>query len=156
MNKRIQQEYRIIVLLGIIEQLKGTREEKLFAELEINSSQFAVLNHFTHQPERQWTVSELCNVMEMNQPGITKIVQRLIEKRLLATTADKKDARKKQLRITDMGLEYCEYTVSLLMPDIHQVLEHWPDDELADFSKHLDKLKCWLDDHRDTVILPKK
>ena len=156
MNKRIQQEYRIILLLGIIEQLKGTREEKLFGELEISASQFAVLSHFTHNAQRQWTVSELCNVMEMNQPGITKIVQRLIEKKLLATTADKADARKKQLRITKRGLEYCEYTVSLLMPDIHQVLGHWPDEELADFSKHLEKLKCWLDDNRDTVILPTK
>lgn len=146
----------MILLLGIIEQLKATREEKLFAELEINASQFAVLNHFTHTPERQWTVSELCSVMEMNQPGITKIVQRLNEMKLLATTADKKDARKKKLRITTKGLEYCEYTVSLLMPDIHQMLADWPDDELADFSQHLDKLKGWLDDHRETVILPKQ
>ncbi|MBV1959914.1 MAG: MarR family transcriptional regulator [Pseudomonadales bacterium] len=156
MNKRTQQEYRVILLLGIIEQLKGTREEKLFSELEISPSQFGVLNHFTHNPDRRWTISELCNVMEMQQPGITKIVQRLTEKKLLTTTADKTDARKKQLQITDRGLKYCEYTVSLLIPDIHQVLEDWQDDELAEFSQHLEKLKCWLDDNRDTVILPEK
>ena len=154
MNTRTQQEYRVILLFGIIEQLKNTREEKLFRELEIKPSQFALLSHFTHNPEREWTVSELCDVMEMNQPGITKIVQRLTEKDLLTTTTDRIDARKKRLRITDTGLEYCEYTASLLMPDIHQMLADWQDDELVDFSRHLEKLKCWLDDHRDTVILP--
>jgi len=146
----------VIVLLGIIEQLKGTREEKLFSHLEISSSQFAVLNHFTHDPKRAWTVTQLRKVMEMNQPGITKVVQRLVEHKLLATTTDKKDARRKQLKITSKGLKYCEHTARLLMPDIHQVMGHWQDDELADFSKHLEKLKCWLDENRDTVILPNK
>lgn len=154
MKERIELEFRVMVLLGIIEQLKTTREEKLFGQLEINRSQFAVLNHFTHNPERHWTITELCDVMEMNQSGITKVVQRLVEKKLLVANPDKQDSRKKQLSITPEGLRYCEYTVSLLMPDVHQVLGDWSDTELADFRKHLEKLKNWLDDHRDTVILP--
>ena len=40
------------------------------------------------------------------------------------------------------------------MPDVHQVLEDWGDTELADFRNHLEKLKNWLDDRRDTVIIP--
>ena len=156
MTERVQLEIRTIVLLGIIGQLQTTREEKLFAGLEINRSQFAVLNHFTHTPERSWTVSELAEVMEMNQPGITKIVQHLLTKKMLATHVDQQDSRKKQLKITPAGLQYCGQTLSLLLPDIQQIFAGWDDSTLIGLQTHLEKLKDWLDDNRDTVILPPK
>ena len=82
------------------------------------------------------------------------MVQRLVDMQLLTTTPDDTDSRKKRLSITPEGLQYRDYTVSLLIPDTHQILDNWDDAELKDFRKHLEKLKDWLDDHRDTVVLP--
>jgi DNA-binding MarR family transcriptional regulator len=82
LDMRQQTEVRMTVLLGIIQQLLTTRQNRLFAHRELNLSQFGLLNHFTHDPERNWTITELVEVMEMNQPGITKIASELLDKGL--------------------------------------------------------------------------
>ncbi len=78
MSSREQDEARLIVVMGIIQQLMTTRKNKIFASLDINVSQFGLLTHFTHNPTRSWTISELATVMEMNQPGITKLASALL------------------------------------------------------------------------------
>ena len=155
MTERVQLEIWTTVLLGIVGQLQTTRQEKLFSRLEINRSQFTVLHHFSHTPERSWTVSELAAVMEMNQPGITKIIQRLVAKKMLVAHADAQDSRKKQLKITQSGLNFCSQTLLLLLPDVQQIFADWDDSALIDLEAHLEKLKDWLDNNRDTVILPR-
>ncbi len=50
LNPRQQTEVRMTVLLGIIQQLMTTRQNRLFADRELNLSQFGLLNHFTHDP----------------------------------------------------------------------------------------------------------
>ena len=88
LNEREQIQVRMTVLLGIIQQLMTTRQNRLFEAKELTLSQFGVLNHFTHEPDRSWTVTDLAEVMEMNQPGITKIVTLLVNKGLPSLRAD--------------------------------------------------------------------
>lgn len=154
MEQRQQTEVRLIVLLGIIQQLMMTRQAKLFATCSVNPSQFAVLNHFTHTPDRRWTVTELADVMEMNQPGITKIVSVLLDKKLLKAYPDTLDRRKKHLAITPQGIQLCADTFSSLLPDISQAFEGWETDELGSLEQYLEKLMGWLDHHRDKLLLP--
>lgn len=148
LNQREQTEVRMTVLLGIIQQLMTTRQNRLFAGRELSLSQFALLNHFTHEPERSWTVTELAEVMEMNQPGITKIVTLLIDKGLLKSTPDKADKRKRHLTISKKGLRLCNETFKSLLPDISQVFSEWDERSLKQFHKQLEKLMLWLDKHR--------
>jgi len=149
LNQREQTEVRMTVLLGIIQQLMTTRQNRLFAGRELSLSQFALLNHFTHEPERSWTVTELAEVMEMNQPGITKIVTLLIDKGLLQSTPDKTDKRKRFLTISKKGLVQCNETFQSLLPDISQVFSEWDERSLKQFHQQLEKLMLWLDSHRD-------
>ena len=148
LNQREQTEVRMTVLLGIIQQLMTTRQNRLFAGRELSLSQFALLNHFTHEPERSWTVTELAEVMEMNQPGITKIVTLLLDKGLLKSKLDKTDKRKRYLTISEKGLTLCNETFPSLLPDISQVFSEWDEKSLKQFHKQLDKLMLWLDKHR--------
>ena len=148
LNSREQTEVRMTVLLGIIQQLMTTRQNRLFAGRELSLSQFALLNHFTHEPERSWTVTELAEVMEMNQPGITKIVTLLLDKGLLKSTPDKTDKRKRYLTISKKGLTVCNETFQSLLPDISQVFSEWDEKSLKQFHKQLEKLMLWLDKHR--------
>ena len=148
-NNRKQTEIRMTVLLGIIQQLMTTRQNRLFAEHDLNLSQFGVLNHFTHEPERQWTVTELAEVMEMNQPGITKIVMVLLDKGLLESQTDAVDKRKRYLSITKAGLVLCADTFQMLLPEISHVFGEWNDKSLDQFHQQLEKLMSWLDQHRD-------
>ena len=149
LEMREKTEVRMTVLLGIIQQLMSTRNNRLFAGQELTLSQFGVLNHFTHEARRSWTITELANVMEMNQPGITKIVTVLLKKNLLQSKPDKFDRRKRHLTITQQGLTYCKNTFRSLLPEISQLFVEWNDSSLKQFHGHLEKLVVWLDDHRD-------
>lgn len=149
LNPREQTEVRMTVLLGIIQQLMTTRQNRLFASRELSLSQFALLNHFTHESDRSWTVTDLVDVMEMNQPGITKIVTVLLKKGLLQSKADKLDKRKRYLTITRKGLALCDDTFKSLLPEISHVFNEWDEKPLKQFHQHLEKLMLWLDKHRD-------
>ena len=151
MEQRQQTEMRLMVLLGIIKQLTTTRQSKLFSALDLTLPQFSLMVHFTHAPERSWTVTELAEVMEMNQPGITKIVNVLLEKGLLTSEPDKIDRRKRHLKITDHGLNSCKNTMTSLVPDISHIFGDWQDEELLEMQLHLEKLMSWLDNHRDDI-----
>ena len=141
-------QVRMTVLLGIIQQLMTTRQNRLFEGRELTLSQFGVLNHFTHERDRSWTVTDLAAVMEMNQPGITKVVTVLVKKDLLSSKADSEDKRKRYLKITDKGLRLCGDTFKSLLPEISQVFSEWEDESLKQFHQHLEKLMNWLDSNR--------
>ena len=150
LNQREQTQVRMTVLLGIIQQLMTTRQNRLFEGRELTLSQFGVLNHFTHEPDVSWTVTDLAAVMEMNQPGITKIVTVLINKGLLSSTADVQDKRKRFLKITRKGQQLCADTFKSLLPEISRVFSEWDDRSLKQFHQHLEKLMGWLDSSRGT------
>ncbi|MEH6578931.1 MAG: MarR family winged helix-turn-helix transcriptional regulator [Amphritea sp.] len=151
MNTREQTEVRLMVQLGIIRQLMATREAKLFANVSLNPSQFGVLNHFTHNPKRSWTVTELAEVMEMNQPGITKIVSFLLDQKLLESVSDKDDKRRRHLKITVQGLKLCDDIIGSLLPDVSHIFGSWEDGEISQMHEHMEKLMRWLDKHRDDI-----
>ena len=148
LTDREQTQVRMTVLLGIIQQLMTTRQNRLFEGRELTLSQFGVLNHFTHTPERSWTVTDLAEVMEMNQPGITKIVTVLVNQGLLLSTADESDKRKRYLKISTKGLMLCGDTFESLLPEISQVFGEWDDNSLGQFHQHLEALMSWLDANR--------
>ena len=151
MSTRTESEIRVAILFGILQQLMTTRQNKLFANLSITSSQFGLLVHFTHNPTRSWLVSELANVMEMNQPGITKVVTQLVDKGLLLATPDKIDGRKKHLTITDKGLKTCLKTMNFFEPDLQNIYSSFANDELSELEQRLEKLMTWLDSNRDNI-----
>jgi DNA-binding MarR family transcriptional regulator len=148
MNSRNKNETRIIILLGIIQQLMTTRNNKLFEKLAITTSEFTIINHFSHHPERSWTVSELAKVMEMNQPGITKLVANLINKSALSVRIDDFDKRKRHLSITKQGLHLCAAVLTKLQPDISLCFADWQDEQLDQLLKNNEKLMHWLDNNR--------
>jgi DNA-binding MarR family transcriptional regulator len=148
LKQREQIQVRMTVLLGIIQQLMTTRQNRLFEGRELTPSQFGVLNHFTHEPDRSWTVTDLAAVMEMNQPGITKIVTMLVNEGLLSSTPDLVDKRKRFLKITGKGQLLCADTFRSLLPEISQTFSEWDDRSLKQFHQHLEKLMKWLDSNR--------
>jgi DNA-binding MarR family transcriptional regulator len=150
LNQRQQTQVRMTVLLGIIQQLMTTRQNRQFEGKELTLSQFGLLNHFTHEPDKSWTVTDLVDVMEMNQPGITKIVTMLVNKNLLSSTPDELDKRKRYLNITHKGLALCDDTFKSLLPEISNVFGEWDDDSLKQFHQQLEKLMGWLDANRIT------
>jgi DNA-binding MarR family transcriptional regulator len=145
---RQQNEQRLMIVTGIIQQLMHTRTHKLFKNFTISTSEFSLLSHFSHKPERSWIISELVEVMEMNQPGITKLVASLSEKSALSAKIDEFDKRKRHLTITQKGLQLYNDIMQKLQPDISLCFADWQDKELQQMLKHSEKLMEWLDENR--------
>jgi DNA-binding MarR family transcriptional regulator len=89
--------------------------------------------------------------MEMNQPGITKVVTQLVDKGLILATPDTSDRRKKHLKITEKGLKICSITLNLFEPDIQNIYSSFANDELSELERHLEKLMAWLDNNRGDI-----
>ena len=148
MNPRLENEQRLMVVTNIIQQLMHSRTQTLFKNVAISTSEFSLLSHFSHQPERSWIISELVEVMEMNQPGITKLVASLSDKSALSIEIDKFDKRKRHLTITAKGLQLCSEIMQKLQPDMSLCFSEWQDKELQQMLKHSEKMMKWLDENR--------
>ncbi len=137
-------------LMGITSQLFETRMSKLISRHDLTSSQFALLNHLArHQGENE-SVSDLTDALELNQPAITKIVQKLTKKGLVETRKDEQDSRKKWVTITPTGLQAIGTVMRDLGPDVSSWFEEWTAEDLDRFNADLDRLSNWLDQNRLT------
>ena len=147
-DKRQQDMARVITLIGIIDQLFTTRASAILKKTGLPYARFSLLHHFGFNPERGWTIGELAMAMEMNQPGITKLVQKLETQGYLIARADPQDLRIKRLFITKSGLSARATALRALAPDVVAAFEGWPSKKIADLRAPLETLKTWLDDHR--------
>lgn len=148
MRKRNEIEFEVMVLLGIIKQLMTTQQTRLLKKHAISLSQYSLLTHFYRHPDKLWTITRLSSVMEINQPGITKICNYLLERELIHSHIDKHDRRVRYMTITKQGINLYEQLSKLLQPFIHEVFNSWEAEELDSFKAHLQKLMKWLDQHR--------
>ncbi|UGA53504.1 MarR family winged helix-turn-helix transcriptional regulator [Vibrio sp. VB16] len=150
MTKSKQELYaNLFISLGIIHQLNDNWIARALAPIGLNQSQFNLLNHFSHQPERSQTVSQLAQVMQMNQPGITKVINRLAEFGLIDITKDDHDGRKKWVMINDAGLEKVKNARESFIPKLDACFQDWDEKEMQQMLSKVDKLKTWLDEHRE-------
>ena len=139
---------RAMTLIGIIDQLFTTRATAILKSTGLPYPRFGLLHHFGFNPARGWTIGELAAVMEMNQPAITKLVQRLIEQGYLETRPDGTDRRIKRCFITAQGLAARQAAINALGPDVVKAFTGWDTKEITDLVAQLERLKSWLDDHR--------
>ncbi len=134
----------IATLLGITSHLYTARMNKLLSKYGFTLSQFSVLSHC----DESWTISRLAEVMEINQPGITKIVQKLISEGFLNAKKDQSDSRRKHLVITPLGMEELQKIYKHLDADIEIWFAEWDLKSMELFSNQLQVLSTWLSQNR--------
>ncbi|OEE60444.1 hypothetical protein A1OK_10865 [Enterovibrio norvegicus FF-454] len=149
LTEKQELSFKVMISLGIINQLSDAWLSKALEPCGLNQSQFNLLNHFSHQPEREQTISQLAQVMQMNQPGLTKVVNKLAEQGLVDIRKDDADGRKKWIKINADGLARVQSAFASFLPVINQCFDQWENDEMRQMLQHTDKLKAWLDNNRD-------
>lgn len=147
-DKRAPFIQRGIVDFMIAHDLLSYQIEKALRPLELNLTQMSLLNHFSWQPDKAQTITELAKVMGINQPGITKAVNSLVDKRCLVKEDFAEDARVKLVKITGAGLALLNQARAVCYPDIERTFGALNDAELEAFTGNLNKLKTYLDSHR--------
>lgn len=146
-----EQLKQVLIWLGVTNQLTTTRFNQLMSESNLPLPQFAMLNHFSRDPQQQYTVTQLASAFQANQPAITKTVQHLISKGYLAVQVSQEDKRVKYHSITAAGLAAHQQAIDRILPDAQLIFAQWSAEEIETLHQSLYRLKNWLDDHRDTV-----
>ena len=139
---------RVMSLIGIIDQLFVARATKALRPTGLPFARFTILNHFSHDPARGWTISALAKVMDLNQPGTTKLVQKLEAQGYLIAMPDPKDQRIKRMFITAEGAKAYRTAIELLAPDIAKAFGQIDGPALQALRAPLEQLKSWFDDNR--------
>lgn len=147
MQDRLTHIGNIATLLGVLSQLYSYRMNTLLKEHGLTLSQFSVLNHLAHSP-RAASINQLTEVMEMNQPGISKIVRRLQEENFLKVGKSAEDSRQRMVSINQSGRAHIEAINRLLAPELASWFADWDEGKLERFEEDLSQLRTWLDKHR--------
>ncbi|WP_253820834.1 MarR family winged helix-turn-helix transcriptional regulator [Vibrio sp. 99-70-13A1] len=140
---------KLFISLGIIHQLTDAWLAKALGPHNLTQSQFNVLTHFSRHPDQAQTVSQLSDVMQMNQPGLTKVVNKLFDMGLVDIEKDADDGRKKWIKINQSGLEKVSVAYASFSPMMESCFDGWEEEEMSDTLEKINKLKGWLDSHRD-------
>ena len=133
--------------LAITSQLYQARISTLIAQHDISYSQFAVLNHLVGASTPA-SISELAEVMEINQPGVTKVVRRLDDLELVSISSDPSDSRRRLVSAKPKAGTLLTEIRKTLEADSQAWFEGWSQDELAAFRDRLAGLSGWLDANR--------
>lgn len=141
-------EEQILVWCGVVAQLQRTRANRILAGEDLPYPLFVLLRHFCHDPEREWTVSQLTAAFETEQPGMTKKVRKLLAAGLLRTRPDESDGRRHWLSVTPAGVRLRDRLVALLEPDRDEVFASWKRAEVNELHRLLDRLRTHLDRNR--------
>ena len=137
--------WRILSWIGIINQLSDARTARALAAVRLPFPQFVLLNHFAFRPQEARTVGGIASAMQQPQPGITKTVQKLIDRRYVRAVPSPSDKRSKRLFITPKGLEAHESAIQTLVPVYRDLFVSWTESDMNDLLARLDPLKVWLD-----------
>lgn len=154
MRRQRPKEEEILVWCGVISQLVRTRANRLLEDAELPYPLFVLLRHFCHDPEREWTVSQLTAAFETGQSGMTKQVKKLLAMGYLSSRADTDDARIKWLKVTAEGEALRNALVARLAPDQNSFFKGWRKQDISNLHAQLERLKSHLDDHRDELVFP--
>jgi len=137
------------LLLAIASQLFTTRVGQVVGGTDLTYTQFTLLSHLDAHPES--SISELAAAMEINQPGVSKVVQRLSEMGLVAVAADREDSRRRRVSLATPGLDALARTRAALAEDGAAWFADWERDDLVSFRDQLATLVSWLDANRRPI-----
>jgi DNA-binding MarR family transcriptional regulator len=141
--------FRIVNWIGILDQLTSTEANRLLKPLGLGLPQFVLLNHFSHRPDEARTVTDIARALQQPQPGVTKTIQKLVDKGWLGERANGRDGRSKLLVLTASGRAKHRAAVAAVMPDLSRAFADWSQRDQQTLFALLDRLKVWFDRDRD-------
>jgi len=140
--------FRILNWIGIVDQLASTRANALLAPCGLTLPQFSLLNHFVWRGENGLTVGRVAEAMQQQQPGITKLLQKLEGGGLLWSAPNPEDGRSRLLYLSEAGRAVHHAAVESLSAALVEPFEGWSEADLERCLELLDRLKTRMDAQR--------
>ena len=135
---------QILIWLGAAEQHLENRLNRLLKGSDLPLAQFVILNHLASLPAEGWTVTRLASALDTGQPGVSKILARLVAKHLVAVEADPGDRRLKRHVLTDAGRSVHRDALRRVAPLAGDLLDNWDEAQIDALHTLLYKLKARL------------
>ena len=141
--------FQVLNWIGIVAQLSSTLVNQRLAPMDLSYSQFVILNHMTFRGQDGLTITDIARAIQAPQPGVTKTVQKLLDKKLMKAVPNPEDGRSKILFLTSAGKRLRAKAVKDLSEMAAPPFEGISASRLRAMLADLDKLKIWFDDHRE-------
>jgi DNA-binding MarR family transcriptional regulator len=135
---------QILIWLGAAEQHLENRLNRLLKGGDVSLAQFIILNHLAGLPAEGWTVSRLASALDTGQPGVSKILARLVAKGYVAIEADASDARRKRHMLTEAGRAAYRDAYRRVAPLTDTLLAGWDEAHIDTLHTLLYRLKTRL------------
>lgn len=140
--------FRILTWIGIIEQLTRSAADRSLKAVNLTYPEFSLLIHFSHGHPPEKTVTGIAADMQMLQPAVTKIVQKLAAKGLLKASVNATDGRSRVLTLTAKGGQALQRALGVIAPALGPAFDGWSEGDYARLFGDLDRLKVTLDGMR--------
>jgi MarR family transcriptional repressor of emrRAB len=134
---------RVMRELAVVQRLSETRFNRALRPLGLSMTQVSVLARLT-DPEGA-TVGELTQAMEINQPGISKIVTGLTTRGAVRVVAVRTDARRRLVRLTPTGRRLLDQARKALHPEASLIFGDLDDAQLGALRALLVNVREQLD-----------
>lgn len=130
--------------LSVATQLYQSRMTSLLARHDLTPAQFGVLNHLARLQSGQST-AELARAVEVNQPAVTKILQKFERLGWVITDGS---GRGRRFRMSPSGGAALAGMTQALGPDFAAAFADWTDDDMTALSEALERMARWYDANR--------
>lgn len=108
---------------------------------ELSFNEYDVLFNLSRQPERQLRIRDLNTHLLLTQPSVSRLVDRLVAKRLVRKAPDPGDGRGTIVCLTDHGYEQFRQVAVTHAESIHRRMSTLTTEELNTLTELSDKLR---------------
>lgn len=142
--------YQTFTEIGIINQLAETFLRRVLPK-PLTIAQFHVLTHLMRLPGPH-TPTQITKAFQVTKGAMTHSLGLLTKNGWVSVTNDPNDGRSKQVEITPAGQSIFMQTIAKLEPYFSEMGSNFPSDEIKSLTKTLEKIRIFMDDHRDLEI----
>jgi DNA-binding MarR family transcriptional regulator len=146
-SKAIEEAFRFVTEISIIEQLAGAALEKAMPA-NMTRPQFDVLNHLARLGG-EWTPLRLAAAMQVTKGTMTNTLGHLGEKGFVAIRPDDKDGRSKLVSLTEPGRAARERTIAAVAPELMALSDGVSPQLLRALIPQLERVRQFLDKRRE-------
>lgn len=135
--------------LSIVSKLFHTRMSVLLAPHNLTPGQFSILHHVMRQRgDSGASISAIAAAVEVEQPAVTKTINKFQNLGLVAITPHPSDKRSKVVAATPLAGELLGKIYQDIGPDLAAVFKSLGEADIGAFTANLRTLAKWLDANR--------
>lgn len=140
--------FRFFNEIGIIEQLSRAQLEARLPDGMI-APHFTLLNHLIRVKDGQ-TPLDMARAFQVPKTTLTHTLRVLEKRGFIELRPNPKDARSKQVWLTDAGRNTRDQAIADMVPDFVEMAAEFPPERLEPILPLLEEVRRFLDEARDT------